>query len=669
MRFSSFVLALVLAIFLTFPTYALTEVNSTKVNHYNIILVIDASGSLTQKGTPTDPTGLRYDAMKLFLGLMTNSGNNVGAIVFNDSMLVDTGLNPIDGQASKLRLVKQIQTAGAHGDTDIGTALLKAVNELSGKTKENGLPSVVLLLTDGNTDLPKATSEQLSKSYSNADAAVQQAASEGIQVYGIWLNAAKNGNVKEIQDITTGTGGYYQEVKSASDLTAAFAKFYSTINNSEMIPGADIYLDANGQAKSTFKVPMRGVDEINIIVENGGVTNASLTQPDGSVLSGSAMTDITISTKTYQMIKIAKPQGGTWMISLKGSPKSPVRINMLYNSTISAELKRSSNADSYMIGATEAFDCTLSDSSGYMFTADDYGSMTAKLHVHNTVTGEDQDISMVPGTAGFSADLAMKTEGTYTVSAKVTYGDLVISTSEITINVGNQPPKSDGAIYKTIKTGLFQPKLHTIDLSDYFTDPEGGALSYSLLHCPFGSEVLGLDGSKITITPAKDMNSMNFAVVATDPKGATASENVYLTIKNVTGITIGGTVLGLALLLAAALLVRKIKHNNSCSLSIMGYSFDSDGMQSEPHTCYGFHDRLSMTDFNFDDCGLDPSAFWLQATKDRGTCELRSKMPFCVNGITAKVDRYPISSNTTADVRSDENSETGFRLSATSDNY
>ena len=54
-----------------------------KLSRFNIQIVIDGSGSLVTGKDATDPSGLRYDAINLFLALLTNEGNDVGAIVFD----------------------------------------------------------------------------------------------------------------------------------------------------------------------------------------------------------------------------------------------------------------------------------------------------------------------------------------------------------------------------------------------------------------------------------------------------------------------------------------------------------------------------------------------------------------------------------------------------------
>lgn len=123
---------------------------------FNVMLVIDGSGSLVSQSNGTDREAVRYDAIRLFMALLTDQGNNVGAIVFDDNQdgyLLDTEIDAIEGREEKLQLADQIQDAGTGGDTDIGTALLSAVEKLEAESTKNDLPSAIILFSDGRTDL------------------------------------------------------------------------------------------------------------------------------------------------------------------------------------------------------------------------------------------------------------------------------------------------------------------------------------------------------------------------------------------------------------------------------------------------------------------------------------------------------------------------------------
>lgn len=48
-------------------------------NHFNVEIVLDASGSMQK----TDPSGYRYEAIRLFVNLLAERENVLGGIVFS----------------------------------------------------------------------------------------------------------------------------------------------------------------------------------------------------------------------------------------------------------------------------------------------------------------------------------------------------------------------------------------------------------------------------------------------------------------------------------------------------------------------------------------------------------------------------------------------------------
>ena len=68
--------ALLLSAAITYAQPASADnLNADEVNQFNVILVIDGSGSLISGSSAPDKSGLRYDAINLFLALLTNDGN------------------------------------------------------------------------------------------------------------------------------------------------------------------------------------------------------------------------------------------------------------------------------------------------------------------------------------------------------------------------------------------------------------------------------------------------------------------------------------------------------------------------------------------------------------------------------------------------------------------
>ena len=236
---------------------AAAEENVSTANRYNVVLVMDKSGSLRNAdGVGTDPDGLRFDAMRLFLGLLTETGNNVGTIAFDEAIRYDSGLKAVDSLDDKKELVQAVEALGTSYDTDIGLAVLRAAETLSGMKDRNGLPCAILLLTDGMTDFSGNPRSWLlyDRSEAAAQKALQIAREEGITIHGILLNVdgrAQNGE-DEIRFYTDGTRGQIQTVASPEDLTAAFARFYSIINKTEYNNANKVVFSDQGETETVF---------------------------------------------------------------------------------------------------------------------------------------------------------------------------------------------------------------------------------------------------------------------------------------------------------------------------------------------------------------------------------------------------------------------------------
>ena len=268
---AALVLLFSLSLLLGLPGSARAEAPGDAVNRFNVVLVVDKSGSLrNQRGHGTDPDGLRFDALRLFLGLLTESGNNVGAVVFDERIRYEAALEPLDGMEQKKALIRELEYYTPGYDTDIGSAVLRATELLTGMREENGLPCMILLFSDGMTDF---TTDDISgrklRSWAIADQALETAKAQGIVINGILLNVdgiAEGGRI-EFQLYTHGTHGAFEEVSRPEDLAAAFRRFYAIINNARYTGSERVSFSEQGEAEYRFLVPSFGVEEVNVVVE------------------------------------------------------------------------------------------------------------------------------------------------------------------------------------------------------------------------------------------------------------------------------------------------------------------------------------------------------------------------------------------------------------------
>lgn len=230
----------------SFQVFSFSE--NEAYNKYNIVLVADSSGSMKT----SDPEELRFEAISQFVGLLANKGNMVGSVVFNgDIVQKSSKLVEASNMTLKRELVSNVMSATPAGYTNIGYALEEAVKLLETGSPKN--PSVIILLTDGETDMPTAEEEEVSLT-KKADA-IQAAREKNIKIYNVCLNADGQAYVNEAKQISSATGGEFREVKTAEDLKEVFNLFYGMIYSTEVVSEEGVF-DSNGVFEKDLPFPL-----------------------------------------------------------------------------------------------------------------------------------------------------------------------------------------------------------------------------------------------------------------------------------------------------------------------------------------------------------------------------------------------------------------------------
>ncbi|RAZ91137.1 hypothetical protein DK853_42035, partial [Klebsiella oxytoca] len=68
--------------------------------------------------------------MDLFLGLATESGNYMGAVAFDDDIILKRDIAGIEGLNDKTALSSDVRSVSSRGDTNIGKAIEAATQML-----------------------------------------------------------------------------------------------------------------------------------------------------------------------------------------------------------------------------------------------------------------------------------------------------------------------------------------------------------------------------------------------------------------------------------------------------------------------------------------------------------------------------------------------------------
>ena len=479
------VLLLAVSLAAAVPAAWAEEHSNTSFNRYNVMLVVDKSGSLWENGTGSDPKGLRFDAMKLFLGLLTESGNNVGAVVFDEKIKFDSGMLDMESMPDKKDLIEEIEAQGTGYDTDIGSAMLRAVRELAEMQSENNLPGIILLLTDGKTELPGS---RLEASRRAAQEALELAQASGITVHGVLLNVngKGTGGEKEVRPFTDGTDGAFEEVTRPEDLTDTFKRFYSIITQTEYTGAEKVPFPDSGEAETSFTVPRFGLEEVNIVIEHasGGDGNLgdrmdlSVIQPDGTDYN---ITSHDIQTSGYILIKIPHPMTGKWNVRLKGDSNDTVDISLIYNASMTIALTGENPDDTYMVNRPYRFATSVMYTSIPDITDDDLRRMDAVLSIKEAFSGAVTEYTLEARNGVYICDASFQDGGSYTISAKVRFAGFEVRSNTLTVraSVPSIVARVD-SVSDMLTEGTFRGEYWEKDIAPLFEDPKQTELKYAV---------------------------------------------------------------------------------------------------------------------------------------------------------------------------------------------
>lgn len=628
-------------------------------NRFNVVFVIDTSGSMEE----TDPNELRYDATKMFLGLLANEGNYVGSVMFSSGVNKKTNITAIKGNTDKNKIENDIESVNPGGWTGIGTALYEATSMLK-SDGDDSLPSVIILLSDGKSEL--GSQEELIKCNELKAKAINVARDNDIQIYSVGLNSNGGADINELQQISKATDGTCKEVKNASDLKKVFADFYNLIYETKTTTIYEGKVPSDGKINAEFEVPNAGVEEVNIIISSkSSIKNLTLTKPDGSELSENDVKKITTTSKSFSITKITGPDGGVWKLFAKGKSGDEVKIEMVYNDCLSIKTECDIER-TYTVGNDI-------EVSGYLYNGEEkaftgYDDYTATLFVTKQISDDANEnavseIEMTAKDSSYVAKVSVDEIGTYSMYMQVVGNGIEKKTEDdpIVINVGNAVPVVNlEKIEQHFWLWPFVNNTGEIDISGAVTDTEDKELKYTVESSSFLDTSYEIKGSKLIMNEF-DLSEGSFTIKATDSLGASASFDVMITSTNIGIVTL--IVLGIiALIVLAAIgvvtwILLNKRFMGDCYAS--SFNYETGEYSDEIKRSKG-RGRIRMIAFNMRVTGLELSKCYLQAT-GKDYIYFCSKKPVYGDGSKKKKVKINGFGNEVT-IMADTNSQMGLRI-------
>ena len=596
-----------------------TRLSQTTANRFNIMMVLDASGSLNY----SDPRGLRFEAMKLFANLLPDEGNVLGGEVFSTEIDREVELRSVSGQMAKDEVVDAMSNVRYPGGwTNIGCGLSAAAEALEKHADEEQLPSVVILLSDGNTAMPDTEWEKASRHVTSET--LEKLKKAETEVYCVCLNVNGQADISEMQTICSETGGKAVEVRNAKDLNEVFQTFYDLIYGTRRIVLEDTVFPESGRLDTPFDVPGFAVEEVNIIIQ-GKASNISLTQPSGR--EGSADRH---SYETFTALKITDIVPGMWTLVTEGVPGDAIKIEVVYNSSLQAELYNDAKTTtSKTLYAEQPITFLMKLKTDYEEAEKlEYYGFEAELAVLNEEKEEIRRIPMEIGMTCFEASESFE-PGEYYFVATVTGPSLSrdsnrlgplsfqVKEAEKPVTVNTAPTASQSTLKKTILIWPVAGGKWTADVGALVSDKEDPILKYSIANSSFGS---GADcsvdaGGTVTLKLGNfRLKGGSVTVRATDSAGQFCDVRLEAKVINTVVILLG--LLAVALIAGLVYWLMNREHESPVRGNIT-VSTEYGGAERISSPQKPGKGKYSLSHFQgIDNIGLDYSKCYFQGAND-----------------------------------------------------
>ncbi|MEK3799224.1 vWA domain-containing protein [Peribacillus sp. FSL H8-0477] len=338
------------------------------------VLVVDVSNSMNK----SDKKKVSNEAMKMFVDMLSVSGDKVGLVAYTDQINREKALLEIHSEEDKTDFKEYIDSLTRGSYTDIAIGVNEAVKILDAG-KDKGHSPLIILLADGINELNPDSGRTQKQSDKDMQTAINKAKAEGYPIYTIGLNADGKTNQSVLKNLSKETNGIYFTTNSADDLPSILSEIFAKHLKLKVVPVKN--LTANGNYQDVvIDIPNENVMEANISITTNRPITAKLFDPDGKEVNIPSPNIIYSKSNAYSLIKLIKPAIGKWKIQVKGTNKDKIDVNMIYNYDLGLHLEEPANKN-YGKNDTVAIKAFLETGGKKLQSPVMYEEMKAKLLV------------------------------------------------------------------------------------------------------------------------------------------------------------------------------------------------------------------------------------------------------------------------------------------------
>ncbi|MCY3699976.1 MAG: Ig-like domain-containing protein [Gemmatimonadetes bacterium] len=387
--------------------------------------------------------------------------------------------------------------------TDPGGLTASAAIAVTVARPNNQPPQATGAISDRTLNADESVTIQLSSYFNDpdADALTYTAAVSRTGV----ATASVSGSRVTVTGVARGTATVTITARDLGGLEATQA-FDVTVRNSApeatgTIPATTIVANASTTIDASSRFRDRDGDALSYTVATTDAAVANV------AVSGSTVTITGVAAGTAVVTITARDPGGLEArqradVTVRATNRAPEAVGAIPAQAVETGSSASVDVTSYFRDA---------DDDPLTYTAATSDAAVATV----SVSGSTVTIAAAsPGTA------------TVTVTASDPHGASVNQGVRVEVTQGNRSPQTSGTIpAQTVAAG----EAVTLDVSPYFTDPDGDALTYAVTSSATAVATASRLGSQVTIS-GQSAGTTTVRVTASDADGASARQGIAVTV-------------------------------------------------------------------------------------------------------------------------------------------
>ncbi|MCT4606092.1 MAG: VWA domain-containing protein [Marinisporobacter sp.] len=482
---------------LTIPQSIWAEEITYTPKDISIMFVVDASYSMNKN----DPNKIAENMMELLIDGLPSKRIHIGYVAYNDAVTTFLEPMPIETYEQRNAIKNSVENIRKVGYSDMGLGMKKGY-ELVTKNLQENIQPIMVLISDGETSLPKNSNRTIKHSNLDINDVINQGKQMNMPIYTISFGKSTN-TLKQIS--------YKTDAKTYENPTADnLIEIFNEITNKYLISTLKPIIETVGTGeRQEIMIPIEDLPttESNILFISSSPINEPKVEYSGDNI-------FLAKAKYYVSTKVFDPQKKELKFQFRGRKNSSIKGYLLSDYDISLILDVPDTIYKNKLFKINAY-FRNNENNKAIKDCELYKQITPTITLLNKENKICLPINILKDK--IQSHTTICNSGNYVLNTAFAHESFNIKFNKLSFNVENNPPKSEFP-HKIKIPVMSENKVYQLD--KFFHDPDSDALTYEFIDFNIDKSNLDIMNSQLIIKPHRE-TELKFRIKASDNEGLT----------------------------------------------------------------------------------------------------------------------------------------------------